>query len=140
MPITAKRQKHLDRQAKKNKMLRTKVERREKIDEVLDNFSRTRYTTVPEFESFFKLCNAWVEDGVLRQGIIPVPIYNIEICYTLNNSKLHDVGVMIKQLNNTNNTSTTTSQIQPNSTNSNNTITDDTLDAESDEPPELVNV
>ncbi len=57
MPITAKRQKHLDRQAKKNKMLRTKEERREKIDEVLDNFSRTRYSGATEFESFFKLCN-----------------------------------------------------------------------------------
>jgi hypothetical protein len=134
MPITAKRQKHLDRQAKKNKMLRTKEERREKIDEVLDNFSRTRYSGTTEFESFFKLCNAWVEDGVLRQGIIPVPIYNIEICYTLNNSKLHDVGVMIKQLNNTNNKAITTSQIQTNS------ITNDTLDAESDEPPELIHM
>jgi hypothetical protein len=96
MPLTEKRKKHLERQAKRKARLRTPEERLEKIDEVFDNFQRTGFPPTPEIKKFFQICKKWIDDGKLVQGIIPVPSLNIEICYTLNNSKLHDVGVMIR--------------------------------------------
>jgi hypothetical protein len=96
MPLSEKRKKHLERQAKRQARLRTREERLEKIDEVFDNFQRTGFPPTPEIRKFFQICKKWIEDGQLTQGIIPVPSLNIEICYTLNNSKLHDVGVMIR--------------------------------------------
>lgn len=98
MPLTDKRKKHLTRQEKKKSMLRTREERIAKIDEVYDNFSRTGFYPTTEIKDFFKLCKDWIEDGKLRQGIISVPSLNIEIYYTLNNHKQHDVGVMIKYI------------------------------------------
>ena len=96
MPLSEKRKKHLERQAKRQARLRTREERLEKIDEVFDNFQRTGFPPTPEIRKFFQICKKWIEDGQLTQGIIPVPSLNIEICYTLNNSKRHDVGVMIR--------------------------------------------
>lgn len=98
MPLTEKRKKHLERQEKKQGLLRTKEERLEKIDEVYDNFQKTGYPPTPEIKKFFQICKKWIEDGKLNEGIIPVPSLNIEICYTLNNSKRHDVGVMIRHI------------------------------------------
>jgi hypothetical protein len=96
MPLSEKRKKHLERKARKKGLSRTREERLEKIDEVYDNFQRTGFPPTPEIKKFFQICKKWVDDGQLTQGIIPIPSLNIEICYTLNNSKLHDVGVMIR--------------------------------------------
>ena len=93
---TEKRKKYLEKKARQNAMIRTRAERLEKIDEVFDNFQRTGFPPTPEIRKFFQLCRKWVEDGGRYEGIIPVPSLNIEICYTFSNSKLHDVGVMLK--------------------------------------------
>jgi hypothetical protein len=96
MPLTEKRKKHLERQEKKKGLSRTYEERIEKVDDIYVNFSRTRYPITPEVKQFFQLCKEWIKDGKLREGIIYVPKLEIEIVYSLNNSKSHDVNVMLR--------------------------------------------
>lgn len=98
MPLSEKRKKHLARQEKKKAMIRTREERIEKIDEVYDNFSRTGFPPTPEIKKFFGICKQWIEDGQLREGIIPIPSLKVEICYTLNSNKRHEVGVMLRHI------------------------------------------
>ena len=93
---TEKRKKYLEKQAKKQALVRTRAERLEKIDEVFDNFQRTGFPPTPEIRRFFQICRKWVEEGGKYEGIIPVPSLNIEICYTFSNSKRHEIGVMLK--------------------------------------------
>lgn len=95
---TEKRKKYLAKKDKQKAQFRTREERLEKIDEVFDNFQRTKIQPTPEIKKFFQLCKKWVDEGGRYEGIIPVPSLKLEICYTFSNSKSHDVGVMLKHV------------------------------------------
>ena len=96
--ITAKRQKHLDRQAKKLKNLYTKEQRRAKIDECINKLSELQlYKHYNEDTvKIYDMLEDFVENGTAYSGNIPIEGTKRVFWYMLNNNKKHEITTWMK--------------------------------------------
>lgn len=96
--ITAKRQKHLDRQAKKLKNLYTKEERKEKIDKCiqqLNHFQLTKNYNEDTLE-IHNMLEDYVENGTPYSGSKIIEGTKRVFLYVLPKDKKHEIGTMLK--------------------------------------------
>lgn len=94
---TAKRQKHLDRQAKKLVNQRTKEERKTEITNTLKELNKLGFPdNEPNIVKFKEILNDFVETGNHYKGILPLEGYGREICYYLSNNKKQSIDIMLR--------------------------------------------
>ena len=94
---TAKRKKHLERQAKKLANQRTKEERELEVNNTLRELNKLGFPdSEPNIKKFKEMLNDFVETGMSYRGILPLVGYGREICYFLSNNKNHSVDVMLR--------------------------------------------
>lgn len=99
MPTT-KRQKHLDRQAKKLANQRTKEEREIEVNNTLRELNKIGFPDKePNIVKFKEILTDYVETGNYYKGILPLEGYGREICYYLSNNKNQNVDVMLRANN-----------------------------------------
>ena len=97
---TAKRQKHLERQAKKLAKQRTREEREFEVNNTLRELNKIGFPEdEPNIKKFKEMLNDFVDTGASYQGVLPLVGYGREICYFLSNNKNHSVDVMLRANN-----------------------------------------
>lgn len=97
---TAKRQKHLDRQAKKLENQRTRAEREIEVNKTLTELNKLGFPDQePNIIKFKEILTDYVETGTSYQGELPLVGYGREICYYLSNNKNKSVDVMLRANN-----------------------------------------
>lgn len=98
---TIKRQKYLERQAKKLINQRSKEDRSCEVDTILKGISNLGFPDNDQNIIKFKgLLNDFIENGTNYNGIIPLLGYGREIHYLLSNNKNIKVTVMLRVNNN----------------------------------------
>mgnify|MGYP000073671652 CR=1 FL=1 len=94
---TAKRQKHLDRQAKKLAKQRNKEEREVEVNKILKELNKLGFPNEePNILKFKEILTDYAETGNNYKGILPLKGYGREICYYLSNNKNQSVDVMLR--------------------------------------------
>jgi len=97
---TAKRQKHLDRQAKKLANQRTREERENEVNNTLRELNKIGFPDKePNIVKFKEILKDYVETGNHYKGILPLEGYGREIFYYLSNNKNQSVDVMLRANN-----------------------------------------
>ena len=97
---TAKRQKHLDRQAKKLANQRTREERENEVNNTLRELNKIGFPDKePNIVKFKEILTDYVETGNHYKGILPLEGYGREIFYYLSNNKNQSVDVMLRANN-----------------------------------------
>ena len=97
---TSKRQKHLDRQAKKLANQRTREERENEVNNTLRELNKIGFPDKePNIVKFKEILTDYVETGNHYKGILPLEGYGREICYYLSNNKNQSVDVMLRANN-----------------------------------------
>lgn len=94
---TAKRQKYLDKLAKKQANKRTKEERSVEVNNILKKLGELGFPEEePNIIKFKEILNDFLETGATFKGILPLVGYGRELCYFLCNNKRHSVDVMLR--------------------------------------------
>lgn len=95
---TDKRLKHLARQAAKQANVFTQEERQAEYDKFMGEFARLGISedSFEEVKKFADLARDWVATGTAHNGVIPLVGLDRELAFTLNNSRKHPPGVMLK--------------------------------------------
>ena len=96
--ITAKRQKHLDRQAKKLLNLYTKEERKEKIDKCIEELNKLQLTKNfnEDTQMIYKMLEDYVENGTPYSGNKPIEGTKRVFLYLLPKDKKSEISTMLK--------------------------------------------
>tara|TARA_Y100000389_G_C17137345_1_gene353186 strand:- start:123 stop:431 length:309 start_codon:yes stop_codon:yes gene_type:complete len=94
---SVKRQKHLDRQAKKLANQRTREEREIEVNKTLTELNKLGFpNNEPNIIKFKEILKDYIESGNPYKGILPLEGYGREICYYLSNNKNQSVDVMLR--------------------------------------------
>lgn len=94
---TAKRQKYLDKQKKKLENIRTEEERKEQTDKIKTEFEKVGIpNSFPEVIKFYNILDEFVNNGMTKQGKIPIEGVGKIIVYQLTNNKKYQISAMLK--------------------------------------------
>jgi predicted GTPase len=95
--VSVRRQKHLDRQAKKIKHLRTKEERLKETKELNINLNNIKLPhDIPNLIKFKRILKDFEENGTASDGVLPLQGFGYEIVYFFSNNKNRQIGAMFK--------------------------------------------
>lgn len=95
--VSIKRQKHIDRQNKKMKDIRTKEERAKFVDDITKKLEETNIPhDVVGIIKFKDILKKYLEYGDTMQGVIPLSGFKYEIQYNLHRNRNFDCGAMLK--------------------------------------------
>lgn len=96
--ITAKRKKHLERQAKKLKNVYTRDERKVEIDKCIEQLNKFQLFKKYNEDTIkiYDMLEDFVENGTSYSGNIPIDGTKRVFWYLLNNNKKHEITTWMK--------------------------------------------